>query len=83
MMDKTKYEAGLSIIGSAGSLLALAPISEMLEYLEHAEAIGPFLDPTLYRDYLNSRSAQSVKPLMEAAAAFKTQVELARQAAQL
>jgi hypothetical protein len=46
---------------SQGKMIALLPIEKWLEDLEHADVVGPFLDPTLYREYLRSGRDKMLK----------------------
>lgn len=44
------YRAGLDLITTAARQIALVPVKQMLDDLEHFDAVGPILQPTMYRD---------------------------------
>jgi hypothetical protein len=55
-------------------LIAMMPIEKWLEDLDHAETVGPFIDPTLMRDYLYSGKGEVLKKVMRAALHLKKAV---------
>ena len=77
-MDKSEFDMTLKQICTLGSIAVDWPIEEMLKSLELAETLGPFADPTLYREYQSSAKAQAIKPLLESALRFKKAVATAQ-----
>ena len=49
MSDVETYRAAVIAAKLAAELLAQHPIAELLRAIDRADAIGPILDPTLYR----------------------------------
>ena len=45
-----EYQAAVMMVAAAARLLAGFDVPGLLSDIEHAEAFGPLLDPTLYRD---------------------------------
>lgn len=50
MSDTETYRSAVLMCAMAGNALAQHDLPKLLEAIEHAHAIGPILDPTLYRD---------------------------------
>ena len=48
-VTKENYAANLSGCWASALVIAEAPLGEMLAAAEHADVIGPFVDPTAYR----------------------------------
>ena len=57
-----------------GAIIALLPIEKWIEDLNRMDTIGPILDPTLYKKYLDSGREQPTKALLTAALRFKLAV---------
>jgi hypothetical protein len=72
---------GFNLICSQARLIAMLPIEDWLEALEHAEAIGPFIDPTKYRQYLYSEKPEIIKKILRAALELKRVMEEVQPAA--
>ena len=49
-MNRHEYRAGLLACYAAAQAIAQHDLPAMLEAADRAEAMGPVLDPTLYRD---------------------------------
>jgi len=73
-----KLVAGYELLCNYSRMIALLPIDEWLEELEHAETVSAILDPTLYRDYIYSDKAKVLKKIMQAALELKRAVEEAQ-----
>jgi len=58
-MDKFEYDAAVSRIGLLARMALELDIDRLLLMIDRAETLGPILDPTLYRDFLNNRKAQA------------------------
>lgn len=43
------YKANLSMLWAQALVIRDAPLGEMIAAAEHAEAVGPIVDPTAYR----------------------------------
>lgn len=74
MTDKEAIEglqAGWTAVFQQGAVVALFPIEDWLAALERAENLGPFVDPTLYREYLYSGKGEIIKDVLSAALVFK------------
>ena len=54
-----------------GAMLALMPIEDWLADFDRAEMRGPFIDPTLYREYLYSGKGDIIKDVLRGALVFK------------
>ena len=67
------------LLGQAG-IISLLPLEDWLVAFERAEAIGPILDPTLYRQYLYDpeKKGQVIKEIIEAAIPLKQAILKAR-----
>lgn len=50
MTDKETYRAAVQAAVLCAKMLHQWPLPELLRDIEHAHAVGPILDPTLYRD---------------------------------
>lgn len=69
-----EMQEGLSLVMSQGAILAMLPIEQWLDSLLRAEAVGPFLDPTLYMTYIASGKGDLIKEIFGAALRFKTAI---------
>lgn len=58
--------------------IAKLPLGKWLEDIEHAEAIGPIVDPTLFREYLYSGKPELIKKIIRAALPLKKAIEEAQ-----
>jgi hypothetical protein len=50
MSDVETYQSAVQACAIAATLLRQHDIPELLRAIEHADAFGPLLDPTLWRD---------------------------------
>lgn len=66
---------GYELLCTHGRIIAMLPLGDWLRAIEHAEAAGPFLDPTLYRTYLANPKGQAIKEIIEAALPLKTTIQ--------
>jgi len=48
-MEKAEYLGTLRVVRQCALMLSQVPIPEAIQTAERADAIGPILDPTLYR----------------------------------
>jgi hypothetical protein len=48
-MNREAYETALHMASNAIALIDLVPVPDILNAMERADAVGPILDPTLYR----------------------------------
>lgn len=60
-----EYQAAVGSCALVGSMLTQYDLPEMLRAIEHAEAMGPMIDPTLYREKADAMDED--KTLLEAA----------------
>ena len=67
-------QEGFETLSGYASLIARLPLEDWRDALLHAESFGPILDPTLYRDYLQSGRGEILKPLLDAAIRLKQTV---------
>lgn len=86
MRDLQAVEAtreGWDAFLAAARLIASLPLEEWLAAFERAEALGPILDPTLYRDYLHDpqRRGETLQGLFTAALPLKAAVRSAQRRA--
>lgn len=59
-IDKEKAEALATLLKSAASMVSMISADDMAEMAQQAayeETIAPFVDPTFYRDHMNSMRA--------------------------
>lgn len=49
-IDRDEYQAGLVVAYAVSAALQNIPLAGMVDAIEHAHAIGPIVDPTLYRN---------------------------------
>jgi hypothetical protein len=47
-VDEAQYQAGLVMAHAIAATIRELPLAELLREVEHAEAMGPFLDPTAW-----------------------------------
>jgi len=67
-------QEGFEILCLWARNIAMLPLEEWLAALDHAETVGPILDPTLYRDYLYSDKPKVIRELIEAGITIKAAV---------
>lgn len=60
-----EYQAAVGSCALVGSMLTQYDLPEFIRAIEHAEAIGPMIDPTLYRE--KNEAMMQDKELLEAA----------------
>lgn len=72
------FKEGAELLMQQGAMLALMPIEKWLADLHHADAIAPILDPTLYRDYIQSRRDEMLKEVLTGALHFKKAIQKAQ-----
>jgi hypothetical protein len=58
--------------------IAMMPVEDWIEQLEHTDAIAPIIDPTMYRDWVYSGKREIMLPIFEAALTLKRAVEEAQ-----
>ncbi len=63
--DAETYRAGVTMAAAAARLLAGVDVPGLLADIEHADAVGPLLDPTLYRE--KARAMGEDRELLRAA----------------
>lgn len=63
-MSQTEYEMNLRLAYSQAGILAIIPIPDMINAINRAESVGPFLDPTLFMK--NMDKMREDKKLLEA-----------------
>lgn len=68
------FKEAFEFVLRQGAMLAMLPLEDWLAGLERADAIGPILDPTLYREYLWSGRDQLTKDVLRAAIQFKAAI---------
>lgn len=68
------FQSHLEFVFQQGAMLALLPIEEMLDAFEHADAVGPIVDPTLYRKWIHSGRDGMMKEVLKAALEFKAAI---------
>jgi len=73
-MKAEDYKAGFDMTMNMARMVQVMPTAEMLEALEYAEAFGPIIDPTLYREYLYSDGAD-IKRIIKSLDQFRRTVE--------
>ncbi len=73
MMDKTEYLIQLKSIFNAAKLIRPLKIQDVLDEMNHAETIGPILDPTLYLK--SAKGLEWQKRTVEAALKFQLTIE--------
>lgn len=67
-MTRDEYRSNMALVYSFARVLKELPLAEMLEGISRAEAIGPMLDPTLYRE--KSKAMEEDRRALEAAQAL-------------
>lgn len=72
--DALDFKEGMELLLSQGAIIALMPLEQWLQDLERSDAIGPILDPTLYREYLWSGRERMSKEVLSAAIHFKAAI---------
>jgi hypothetical protein len=66
---------GFDFVCHQARLIAMMPIEDWLQILEHAESIAPITDPTLYRQYLYSKKPEILKKVLRSALELKRTIE--------
>jgi hypothetical protein len=61
----TEYQGHMIMLWTAAEAISKMPLITILERMNRAEALGPLLDPTLWRD--KSKQFQEDKRIVEAA----------------
>lgn len=64
-MDIKAYQSDLRLVAVAAAAISRIDIPGHLQHIERAEAVGPLIDPTLYRD--KAEAMEEDKSLLEAA----------------
>jgi hypothetical protein len=77
--DPFGFRRGVEFLMTQGAMLAMLPMEKWLEELNHSETIAPFLDPTLYRDYIYSGRDNLIKGVLEAGIGFKRAIKKAQE----
>jgi len=68
-MDKERYKDTLAALLEMALLVRVLPLDECLTAINHAETMGPILDPTLYQAAY--RSLDDTRRLVLAASEFQ------------
>lgn len=76
-MDRTAYTDAMTGVQIAAGILREIDLAGVLNAMEHADALGPILDPTLYK----SASAKMDQQRALVRAALPLQAEIRRQTA--
>jgi hypothetical protein len=77
--DLFGFRRGVEFLITQGAMLAMLPMEKWLEELNHSETVAPFLDPTLYRDYIYSGRDNLIKGVLEAGIGFKRAIKKAQE----
>ena len=72
-IDNDEYQLAQSMVMQIARLVRTLPLKKVLEAISKAEAVGPILDPTLYRE--GSRNMQDFKQLVVKLRAFQAEIE--------
>lgn len=67
--------AGYELVLNYSRMIAMFPIDEWLQGLEHAETVTPIIDPTLYREYIYSKKGEILKKVLRSALELKRTIE--------
>ena len=69
-------QQGWDLLFQQAGIIALLPLEEWLSSLEKAEEAAPFIDPTLYRNYIYDpeKKGESIKSVIRAAIALKKEI---------
>lgn len=70
---------GWTFVMQQGAMLALMPIEDWIAAFDHADAVTPILDPTLYRDAIYSGKPQLIREVLGAALVFKRAIVKAQE----
>lgn len=73
--NKMPFKEGSEFLITQGALIAMMPIQEWLDDLDHSESVAAILDPTLFRDYLYSPKPEALKEVLRAALGFKAAIQ--------
>ena len=65
MTDRETYQAAVFVAIAAARALAVQPIPELLSDIDRADAFGPIINPTLWRD--KHKAMDQDRKLLEAA----------------
>jgi hypothetical protein len=66
---------GYELLCNYSRMIAMLPIDQWIDDLEHVETVAPFIDPTLYLEYLYSDKGKVLKKILHAALNLKRVVE--------
>ena len=72
--ERQAVRDGYEFLCSQARLIAMLPLEQWQADLDHAEAVGPLLDPTIYRDYLESGKGEILKSILRPAIELKRAV---------
>lgn len=70
-MEREQYEAGMGLLLGLARTIQIVPVEDMLRELERADTMGPFVDPTLWREAEASGRLADARDLLRSAATFK------------
>lgn len=73
------FKIGTGFLLTQGAMIAELPIEDWIDQLNRADATGPILDPTLYREYIYSGRDQMLKSVLSAALGYKRAILKAQQ----
>ncbi|CAN5389654.1 hypothetical protein BH09PLA1_BH09PLA1_26040 [soil metagenome] len=65
---------GFELLCNWSRMIAMLPLEDWQRALDHAETVGPIVDPTLMREYLYSDKPAVIKSLLDAAIPLKRAV---------
>jgi hypothetical protein len=65
-MDAREYEQSMEVLTSVCRMMSMLPIDALQDHLQQAQALGPVIDPTAYRDGGAAR-LQDQQDLLDAA----------------
>lgn len=68
-LEQTQIEYNL--LAACAKQIAMLPLEDMIAALDRAETVCPILDPTLFKNYLDSRRGPLIKKLMQSALVLK------------
>jgi hypothetical protein len=79
-----QMQLGFDLLLNAARTISMLPLREWLDAFNRAETLGPFLDPTLYREYLfdKQRRGETLKELIQLALPLKNKFVELQSAAQ-
>lgn len=65
---------GFEILCTWSRNIAMLPLEDWDAAFERSESVGHILDPTLYRDYLYSDKAKTIRAIIKAAIPLKQEI---------